>query len=283
MNSSQRTAHTHKEPPNSPAMKNTTLDASRQAKEEYFADQDSSLHEKRDTLQRIKGQPKLCPSTKISERARLKDTIESLTAEIDRIESCVDSFDYYSQTHEIFDAYYVETNCERPQKISFEHGGIVVKSSSDTASKADLFEQYTSIVNHTSIRKPATDSCSNCGHQVFINHSDALLVCPSCHLSEYVLMESHTPAYGEHWRKQTYPYKRINHLNSLLKRFQSNPNTPDISHEDEDNIRDMFSKMQVPFQQACPANRHNFLSYNYVLHKLCEIIGLKSIAAVFLC
>jgi hypothetical protein len=34
----------------------------------------------------------------------------------------------------------------------------------------------------------------------------------------------------------------------------------------------MFKTIQVPFTKYCPKNRKNFMSYNYVLHKFCELL-----------
>jgi hypothetical protein len=41
----------------------------------------------------------------------------------------------------------------------------------------------------------------------------------------------------------------------------------------EDKLRLMFHKIQDPFEKHKPANRKNFLSYSFVLYKLCELLG----------
>lgn len=41
----------------------------------------------------------------------------------------------------------------------------------------------------------------------------------------------------------------------------------------EDKLRLMFHAIQTPFEKHKPANRKNFLSYSYVLFKLCELLG----------
>lgn len=41
----------------------------------------------------------------------------------------------------------------------------------------------------------------------------------------------------------------------------------------EDKLRLMFHAIQTPFEKHKPANRKNFLSYSYVLYKLCELLG----------
>lgn len=41
----------------------------------------------------------------------------------------------------------------------------------------------------------------------------------------------------------------------------------------EERLRLMFNQIQEPFDKVCPPNRSNFLSYPYVLYKLCELLG----------
>lgn len=41
----------------------------------------------------------------------------------------------------------------------------------------------------------------------------------------------------------------------------------------EDKLRLMFHEIQGPFEKHKPANRKNFLSYSFVLYKLCELLG----------
>ena len=48
---------------------------------------------------------------------------------------------------------------------------------------------------------------------------------------------------------------------------------PTMSQELEDKLRLMFHTIQQPFEKHKPANRKNFLSYSYVLYKMCELLG----------
>jgi len=48
---------------------------------------------------------------------------------------------------------------------------------------------------------------------------------------------------------------------------------PTMPQSLEDKLRLMFHKIQEPFEKHKPANRKNFLSYSYVLYKLCELLG----------
>lgn len=41
----------------------------------------------------------------------------------------------------------------------------------------------------------------------------------------------------------------------------------------EDKLKHMFGEIQEPFEKWCPPKRKNFLSYDYVLFKFCELLG----------
>lgn len=53
--------------------------------------------------------------------------------------------------------------------------------------------------------------------------------------------------------------------------------TPQI----ENKIKMMFSQMQEPYEKYKPANRKNFLSYAYTLHKIFQILGLHEFSKYF--
>jgi ribosomal protein S27AE len=48
---------------------------------------------------------------------------------------------------------------------------------------------------------------------------------------------------------------------------------PTMNQELEDKLRLMFHKIQAPFEKHKPAARKNFLSYSYVLYKMCELLS----------
>jgi hypothetical protein len=48
---------------------------------------------------------------------------------------------------------------------------------------------------------------------------------------------------------------------------------PTMDQALEDKLRLMFHKIQEPFEKNKPAGRKNFLSYSYVLYKMCELLG----------
>lgn len=49
--------------------------------------------------------------------------------------------------------------------------------------------------------------------------------------------------------------------------------TPRLSQETEEKLRSMFRQIQDIFDQVCPPDRTNFLSYSYLLRKLLELLG----------
>jgi hypothetical protein len=70
------------------------------------------------------------------------------------------------------------------------------------------------------------------------------------------------------------------HIPYILSRITGNP-APSISRETEEKLKTMFRETQPYFKKYCPKNRVNFLSYSYVLHKLCELLELDEYAKCF--
>lgn len=65
-------------------------------------------------------------------------------------------------------------------------------------------------------------------------------------------------------------YEHVPHIMSRL-----NGNTaPVMDRETEEKLRYLFKEIQPSFQKHCPSDRSNFLSYSYVLYKLCELLEL---------
>ena len=51
--------------------------------------------------------------------------------------------------------------------------------------------------------------------------------------------------------------------------------------EIEERLRLMFKEIQKPFDDNCPAERKNFLSYSFVLYKFCELLSEDSYLQYF--
>lgn len=72
-------------------------------------------------------------------------------------------------------------------------------------------------------------------------------------------------------------YENIPYIISQL----TGRNTRRFSAELEMKLKAMFSQVQPAFEKHCPSNRKNFLSYSYVLHKMCILQGEHIIAKQF--
>ena len=48
---------------------------------------------------------------------------------------------------------------------------------------------------------------------------------------------------------------------------------PNMPQQLEETLRIMFKDIQKPFDDNCPTERKNFLSYSYVLYKFCELLS----------
>jgi hypothetical protein len=72
-------------------------------------------------------------------------------------------------------------------------------------------------------------------------------------------------------KKFTNYYEHIPHIIHRLTGIQPKTMTPKM----EEELRRDFHKIQEPYAKHKPKNRKNFLNYNYVLHKLCQIRALN--------
>lgn len=52
---------------------------------------------------------------------------------------------------------------------------------------------------------------------------------------------------------------------------------PTISPEVEEIIRSLFMHVQHPFSKHCPEERNNFVTYNFTLYKLCQLLELDEL------
>ena len=56
---------------------------------------------------------------------------------------------------------------------------------------------------------------------------------------------------------------------------------PTISNDLYEKFIMMFMQIQEPFEKVCPSTRKNFLSYNYVLYKFCELLNENELINFF--
>lgn len=64
-------------------------------------------------------------------------------------------------------------------------------------------------------------------------------------------------------------YEHVPYITNILNGIKA----PNMPQELEERLRIMFKEIQKPFDENCPSDRKNFLSYSYVLYKFCELLG----------
>jgi len=63
-------------------------------------------------------------------------------------------------------------------------------------------------------------------------------------------------------------YEHVPYITNILNGIKA----PNMPQELEEKLRIMFKDIQKPFDDNCPTERKNFLSYSYVLYKFCELL-----------
>jgi hypothetical protein len=65
--------------------------------------------------------------------------------------------------------------------------------------------------------------------------------------------------------------RKYDHIPHIINRLNGT-NAQVMTRETEEKLLHMFKEIQPSFQNHCPKNRRNFLSYAYVLYKFCELL-----------
>lgn len=63
--------------------------------------------------------------------------------------------------------------------------------------------------------------------------------------------------------------ENINQIICHLNGIQPVIMTPEV----EEQLCNMFIKIQEPFEKHCPSDRSSFLSYSYIIYKFCQLLG----------
>ena len=74
--------------------------------------------------------------------------------------------------------------------------------------------------------------------------------------------------------------KYYEHVPHIINMINGRP-APVINRATEEKLRMMFKEIQTPFLKHCPAERKNFLSYSYVLHKFVELLDMDQYLKCF--
>jgi len=72
-------------------------------------------------------------------------------------------------------------------------------------------------------------------------------------------------------------YEHVPYITNILSGIRP----PKMPQELEERLRIMFKDIQKPFDDNCPKERKNFLSYSYVLYKFCELLSEDSYLKYF--
>jgi len=89
-----------------------------------------------------------------------------------------------------------------------------------------------------------------------------------------------TPRRVRGYLKKLHLNKYYDHVNSIIV-IITGTSALKLSTELESTFIEMFQQIQAPFERHCPAERKNFLSYSYTLHKLSLVIGQERLCEYF--
>jgi predicted Zn-ribbon and HTH transcriptional regulator len=75
--------------------------------------------------------------------------------------------------------------------------------------------------------------------------------------------------------------KMYDHVQQIKNRIQQQMTMLVLSREMEEKLQFMFKEIQPAFIKYCPRGRSNFLSYPYVLYKLCQLLEMDEFLPCF--
>jgi uncharacterized Zn finger protein (UPF0148 family) len=329
----------------------TTLDIKHQEKVKEFELYDEQLKKKNNQYKKYLKQLDELNNIKSSDltleinqkKATLKDDIESIKFDIDKLKNRTDEINYYEDTIDILLEYYNANNpnlyqVQAPIPIStiIDINDIFKKKQNVNSStdKSKLYDKYMKVVHNTNTKKIkntfTVKNCPKCKVEKTVHLGDGLVICNQCGDTDTILLETDKPNYKEAViETKVCAYKRSNHLSEILNQLQAKESTeidediysmikeelkiqrianyklldhkimkkilkklklnkyyehihhiinnlnnlppPSMTREQEENIKKTFKDIQKPFQIYRPKKRKNFLNYNYILHKICEL------------
>jgi hypothetical protein len=75
--------------------------------------------------------------------------------------------------------------------------------------------------------------------------------------------------------------KMYDHVQQIKNRIQHQMTNLTLSKEMEEKLQYLFKEIQPAFIKYCPRDRSNFLSYPYVLYKLCQLLEMDEFLPCF--
>lgn len=124
------------------------------------------------------------------------------------------------------------------------------KNGEGTLNRDSILEQYLMKINPAYVKKSneaddMSGECAECGTDMEFSQNEAMLFCPECGLTEFILIDSDRPSYKDPPRESSYyAYKRINHFNELLAQFQAKGST-EIPQDIFDQIVAELQKQRI--------------------------------------
>jgi predicted nucleic acid-binding Zn-ribbon protein len=124
------------------------------------------------------------------------------------------------------------------------------KSADKGLSRDSLLEKYLLKINPEYVKKTnelddMSGECVECGTDMMFSQNEAMLYCPECGMTEFILIDSDRPSYKDPPRESSYyAYKRINHFNELLAQFQAK-GSAEIPQEIFDMIAVELKKQRI--------------------------------------
>lgn len=124
------------------------------------------------------------------------------------------------------------------------------KKTAVPVSRDMLLEKYLLKINPEFNKKVSevddmSGECQECGADMMFSQTEAMLYCPDCGMTEFLLIDSDRPSYKDPPRESSYyAYKRINHFNELLAQFQAK-GSAEIPQDVFDQITAELKKQRI--------------------------------------
>ena len=124
------------------------------------------------------------------------------------------------------------------------------KKKENQLSRDGLLEKYLLKMNPEYVKKTnevedLSGECMECGADMMFSQTEAMLYCPDCGTSEFILIDSDRPSYKDPPRESSYyAYKRINHFNELLAQHQAKGSS-EIPQDVIDQIEAELKKQRI--------------------------------------
>lgn len=198
--------------------KTATLDSKHNDMKKHFINKQKKLVPMKNKLKKMKN--KLKSLTLLTEQYYLEKRICDLEKEISCTENKEDEWDYYINSSKLIYNYYdtikkAKTNTFFPIE------------NKKTINRANILDKYINVIDKTHLKYEKYDTefykCKNCNIEKNINLNEACMICETCGLVEPLFIDSENPNYKNPPLDATniYSYKRINHLQEWLSKFQA--------------------------------------------------------------